>query len=115
MLAATLTTVVVFFPVTLLDGVSKFLFGALALAVVVSLFASYIVAMTVVPLFCARFMRRAIARRDAAKHGSGDRRRLRRSVQALASTAGFPHRFERLLSCYDVLVRASSTASDGRW
>ena len=56
-LAATLTTVVVFFPVTFLYGVSKFLFSALALAVVISLFASYIVAMTVVPLFCARFIK----------------------------------------------------------
>src|ERR1700686_1791895 len=46
-LAATLTTVVVFFPVTFLFGVSKFLFSALALAVVISLFASYVVAMTV--------------------------------------------------------------------
>jgi hydrophobic/amphiphilic exporter-1 (mainly G- bacteria), HAE1 family len=52
-LAATLTTAVVFFPVTFLYGVSKFLFTALALAVVLSLFASYFVAMTVVPLFCA--------------------------------------------------------------
>jgi multidrug efflux pump subunit AcrB len=58
-LASTLTTAVVFFPVTLLYGVSKFLFSALALAVVVSLLASYIVAMTVVPLFCARFIRSA--------------------------------------------------------
>ncbi len=58
-LAATLTTVVVFFPVTLLYGVSKFLFSALALAVVLSLFASYLVAMTVVPLFCARFIKHA--------------------------------------------------------
>src|SRR5215470_4609076 len=49
-LAATLTTVVVFFPVTLLYGVSKFLFTSLALAVVISLFASYAVAVTVVPL-----------------------------------------------------------------
>jgi multidrug efflux pump subunit AcrB len=56
-LAATLTTVVVFFPVTFLYGVSKFLFSALALAVVLSLFASYAVAMTVVPLFCARFLK----------------------------------------------------------
>ena len=56
-LASTLTTAVVFFPVTLLAGVSKFLFSALALAVVVSLFASYFVAMTVVPLFCARYFR----------------------------------------------------------
>src|SRR5579872_5476069 len=56
-LAATLTTVVVFFPVTFLYGVSKFLFSALALAVVISLFASYFVAMTVIPLFCARFLK----------------------------------------------------------
>src|SRR5439155_21642737 len=56
-LAATLTTVVVFFPVTFLYGVSRFLFSALALAVVLSLFASYFVAMTVVPLFCARFLK----------------------------------------------------------
>src|SRR5581483_7942438 len=41
-LAATLTTVVVFFPVTLLYGVSKFLFSALAMAVVLSLFASFV-------------------------------------------------------------------------
>ena len=65
-LAATLTTVVVFFPVTLLYGVSKFLFSSLALAVVLSLFASYVVAMTVVPLFCARFMKHAAGHAPAA-------------------------------------------------
>ena len=56
-LAATLTTSVVFFPVIFLYGVSQFLFTALALSVVLSLFASYFVAMTVVPLFCAKFIR----------------------------------------------------------
>src|SRR4051794_40244650 len=56
-LSATLTTVVVFFPVTFLYGVSRYLFSALALAVAISLFASYAVAMTVVPLFCARFIK----------------------------------------------------------
>jgi multidrug efflux pump subunit AcrB len=56
-LAATLTTVVVFFPVTFLYGVSRFLFMALALSVVLSLFASYFVAMTVVPLFCAKLIK----------------------------------------------------------
>ena len=55
-LAATFTTAIVFFPVTFLYGVSQFLFTALALAVVVSLFASYVVAMTVVPLFCAKLL-----------------------------------------------------------
>ena len=58
-LAATLTTAIVFFPVTFLYGVSKFLFTALALSVVLALFASYFVAMTVVPLFCAKFIKEA--------------------------------------------------------
>jgi hydrophobic/amphiphilic exporter-1 (mainly G- bacteria), HAE1 family len=56
-LAATLTTIVVFFPVTFLYGVSRFLFTALALSVVFSLLASYGVAMTVVPLFCAKLIK----------------------------------------------------------
>src|SRR5215470_17988120 len=55
-LAATITTSIVFFPVIFLYGVSRFLFVALAMAVVLALIASYFVAMTVVPLFCARLM-----------------------------------------------------------
>lgn len=55
-LAATFTTAIVFFPVVFLYGVSKYLFTALALSVVLSLFASYMVAMTVVPLYCAKFI-----------------------------------------------------------
>ncbi len=85
-LAATLTTAVVFFPVTLLFGVSKFLFSSLALAVVLSLFASYAVAMTVVPLFCARFMRSG----GGAESGFN---------------AAFNRAFERFLSGYDGLLR----------
>src|ERR1700686_4146287 len=56
-LAATLVDVVDFFPVTFLYGVSKFLFSALALAFCLSLLASYVVAMTVIPLFCSRFLK----------------------------------------------------------
>ncbi len=66
-LAATLTTAIVFFPVTFLTGVSKFLFSSLALAVVLSLFASYLVAMTVVPLFCANLIKS-----DEVEHGGED-------------------------------------------
>jgi multidrug efflux pump subunit AcrB len=56
-LAATFSTAIVFFPVVLLTGVSKYLFTALALAVVIALFCSYVVAMTVIPLFCSRFIK----------------------------------------------------------
>ncbi len=56
-LAATSTTSIVFFPVTFFAGVSKYLFTDLALGVVLSIFASYIFAMTVVPLYCSKFIR----------------------------------------------------------
>src|SRR5271165_1762369 len=65
-LAATLTTAIVFFPVVFLYGVSRFLFQALATSVVLSLLASYLVAMTVVPTFCARFIK---AHGTLAHHG----------------------------------------------
>jgi len=56
-LAIVLVAVVVFFPVTLLFGVSKYLFTALALGIVIALFASYFVAMSVVPLYCAHVLK----------------------------------------------------------
>jgi hydrophobic/amphiphilic exporter-1 (mainly G- bacteria), HAE1 family len=52
-----LVDVVDFFPVIFLYGVAKFLFSALALAFCLSLLASYVVAMTVIPLFCSRFLK----------------------------------------------------------
>ncbi len=62
-LAATLVDVVDFFPVTFLYGVSKFLFSALALAFCLSLLASFVVAMTVIPLFCSRFLKAVTCQR----------------------------------------------------
>jgi multidrug efflux pump subunit AcrB len=107
-LAATLTSSVVFFPVTFLYGVSRFLFSALALAVVLALFASYFVAMTVVPLFCARFMKAPhhadAAPADAAGHqppAAPAARFLERFNQA------FSRRFEQLLIWYEARVRAA--------
>ncbi|MGA7236251.1 MAG: efflux RND transporter permease subunit [Bryobacteraceae bacterium] len=103
-LAATLTTVVVFFPVTFLYGVSKFLFSALALAVALSLFASFAVAMTVVPLFCARFIK------APAHHGTPSSERPvtvehpRRPSLAGRFNIWFNNRFESFLKLYDKLV-----------
>lgn len=103
-LAATLTTVVVFFPVTFLYGVSRYLFSALALAVALSLFASFAVAMTVVPLFCARFIK-------AAHHGTPsseepvavEHARGRRSLGERFNV-WFNGRFEGFLKLYDKAV-----------
>jgi multidrug efflux pump subunit AcrB len=100
-LAATLTTVVVFFPVTFLYGVSKFLFSALALSVVISLFISYFVAMTVIPLFCARYLRRPHRREDDPSDSSP---RSRTSI-GLRFSAGFNRMFQHLLDFYEGVVR----------
>jgi multidrug efflux pump subunit AcrB len=98
-LAATLTAVVVFFPVTFLYGVSRFLFAALSLAVVLALFASYFVAMTVIPLFCARFLK-------GSEHDGGEER----APSAMPSIAGrfhaaFDRGFARFLDAYERTVR----------
>jgi multidrug efflux pump subunit AcrB len=93
-LASTLTTIVVFFPVTLLYGVSKFLFSALALAVVLSLLASYVVAMSVVPLFCCRFIDR---------HGTGHSGSHRRTPLDYFN-AWFNPKFFGFLNLYDRVI-----------
>jgi HAE1 family hydrophobic/amphiphilic exporter-1 len=102
-LAATLVDVVDFFPVTFLYGVSKFLFSALALAFCISLMVSFVVAMTVIPLFCSRFLKAV-----PGGHGHGP-------AAAGASTlswwarfnAGFNRHFNRLLDVYERWVRWS--------
>jgi multidrug efflux pump subunit AcrB len=100
-LAATFTTAIVFFPVVFLYGVSRFLFTALALSVVLSLFASYAVAMTVVPLFCARFIHNPHLK-DHTEGGHHDGTSLfQRFVR------WFNHRYNRGLAHYDKAVAKS--------
>ena len=70
-LASTITTVIVFFPVMFLFGVTKYLFSALALAVVLSMLASYVVAMTLIPIYCARFLTGEEARAEEEGVGHG--------------------------------------------
>jgi len=109
-LAATFTTAIVFFPVVFLYGVSRFLFMALATSVVLSLFASYLVAMTVVPLFCSRFIK---AHGSVAHHGLMMsllirlRLRDRATNQRSAFTqfvSWFNHKYDQMLMRYDIAV-----------
>jgi multidrug efflux pump subunit AcrB len=89
-LAATFSTCIVFFPVVLLYGVSKYLFTALALAVVIALFSSYVVAMTVVPLFCAKFievdpghMHQGVPEAEETSHSPGKEKRTFRAFKVV--------------------------------
>ncbi len=97
-LAATFTTAIVFFPVVFLYGVSRFLFTALALSVVISLFASYAVAMTVVPLFCARFIK-------TAHHAEPSAYTTTNWFEKLVSR--FNHGYNRMLAKYDFALAKS--------
>lgn len=56
-LASTLATLVVLFPVVFLTGIVKVLFLALAKAVVFAMIGSYFAAMTVMPLFASRILK----------------------------------------------------------
>src|SRR5450432_1870159 len=107
-LASTLTTVVVFFPVTFLYGVSKYLFSALALAVALSLFASFAVAMTVVPLFCARFLKASSHHHTPSEEVpvTVPQKKRRRSFGQWFNV-WFNDRFEAFLKVYDKLVGAT--------
>jgi multidrug efflux pump subunit AcrB len=95
-LAITLIAVVVFFPVTFLFGVSKYLFTALALAVVIALFASYFVAVTVVPLYSARYLK------PVELHGENSP--AERSILERFHL-WFNAKFEQLLNLYERWVR----------
>lgn len=106
-LAATSTTSIVFFPVFLLAGVSKYIFTDLALGVVISIFASYLFAMTVVPLFCAKFID---LRRDEEK------RRAKKMSLFQRFVTKFNEKFQWMLEKYEsfayrVLRRPGFTAA----
>jgi multidrug efflux pump subunit AcrB len=110
-LAATSTTSIVFFPVTFFYGVSRYLFIDLALGVVLSIFASYIFAMTVVPLYCAKFIHLEDVEEtieDDAENKPASRSLFRRFL------ARFNELFQKLLESYErwvtrALVRPGRT------
>ena len=94
-LAATCATSIVFFPVTLFYGVSRYLFTDLALGVVLSIFASYVFSLTVVPLYCAQFIR-------LEGHGEPGSERKKGLPEKLFQ--GFNEQFHRLLEVYEKWV-----------
>lgn len=106
-LAATVTTSIVFLPVVSLSGVSKYLFTPLALGVVLSMFASYAFAMTVIPLFCALFLRgHGHHERDEAGElvdKNEPKSKSRFGLQPIVEK--FNLYFQRMVSWYEGLVR----------
>jgi len=96
-LAATIATIVIFFPVVFLTGIGRFLFTPLAVAVALAIAASYLVGMMVVPAFSARFL--------VPRSVNG---RLETHAGLLTSiTASFEAWFERLRDRYEIWVRTA--------
>jgi multidrug efflux pump subunit AcrB len=71
--------------------VAKYLFSALALAVVLSMIASYLVAMSVIPIYCARFLTAESARESEEGATRGPLGAFMRVYERLAA------RYERIL------------------
>ncbi len=89
---STLTTMIVFLPVFFLKGVGRFLFTPLAITVAFAMAASYILAMTLVPVFAAHFL-------HAENHEAGARQRGWRSwLPRIAAKSESVHRpYRRVL------------------
>ncbi|GIW98845.1 MAG: acriflavine resistance protein B [Pirellulaceae bacterium] len=78
-LAGTVTTLAVFLPAVFLSGMIKYLFVPLSLAAVLTIGASYFLALTVIPAFCATFIRVHQPERDeqAMQPGKANEERSR--------------------------------------
>ncbi|HEY0778287.1 MAG TPA: efflux RND transporter permease subunit [Gemmatirosa sp.] len=91
---STLTTVVVFLPLRLLEGVVGQFFAALSITLTIAVLVSLVLALTIIPLLSERFLRDA----DVAEEAVGGRGR--RGVLARISDAleAFSDRYERSLA-----------------
>lgn len=93
-LASTLTTVVVFLPIIFTEGMVAQIFKELSLTVTFSLLASLIVAFTLIPLLCSKYLKI-----DDEKHQYWGGKLVNRIIH------GWIHGLERLLGIYQILLK----------
>jgi multidrug efflux pump subunit AcrB len=98
-LAATLTICIVFFPVALLTGPAKYLFIALALSVVFSMLASYLLSRTLVPTMARLLMEKE--QEELLEH-HGEKEKPRTAWQRF--NAWRDRRFDRFREGYSRLL-----------
>ncbi|HWN59013.1 MAG TPA: efflux RND transporter permease subunit [Methylomirabilota bacterium] len=105
-LASTVTTIIVFSPVMFLFGVAKSLFSALSLAVVLSMLASYAVSMTVIPIYCARFLNRESAIEAEEGKGRGPLAAFIRAYDRFAE--GYERLLDRALNAKSIVIGSAA-------
>ncbi|NJD11993.1 MAG: efflux RND transporter permease subunit [Gemmatimonadetes bacterium] len=95
---STLTTVVVFLPLGLLEGVVGQFFAALSLTLAVAVLLSLALALTLVPLLAEQFVRAEDAAEDTAQAAAPERGWLRRRRHAFSARLG--HWVQALTDAY---------------
>ncbi len=88
-----------------LSGVSKYLFTPLALGVVLSMFASYAFAMTVIPLFCAMFLKPHAHAAEDTRGTANPQPPRKRRFGFQPTVDKFNYQFQRMVNWYERLVR----------
>jgi multidrug efflux pump subunit AcrB len=88
-LAGTVATLAVFVPAIFLTGMIKYLLQPLALAAVFTIGASYFIAMSLIPAFCARFLRQ---RTGGERHAEESASTQPRGLYARLLRAALQHR-----------------------
>ncbi len=79
--ASTLTTIAVFLPVLFIEGIIGQIFTQFSLTIAFSLFASLIVALTVVPMFASKFMQAPDKSLETRRRGSIYNRMIQRMLK----------------------------------
>jgi multidrug efflux pump subunit AcrB len=113
-LAATLTICVVFFPVVLLEGPARFLFTPLALGVVISMLASYLLSRTLVPTLARILMEKEALHPEGNGFGARFNRRrdaaFARFQEAYGATLDAVLHHRGLVLCCSALVLLCTAA-----
>ena len=94
--ASTVTTVLVFLPIALTDGLASIMFGDFCLTIIIALLASLLVAVTVVPMLCSKLMQGNIST-DYVRVG-----RVRYKYKLLPL---FNRGLQNLISWYEGVIR----------
>lgn len=107
-LAGTVTTLAVFLPAVFLTGMIKYLFTPLSLAATFTIGASYVLALTIVPAFCASFMREHVSPNQGRDEESPDAQRKARPQGAYGHLLALSLKVPALVAI--LIVVASCTA-----
>ncbi|MBI1314084.1 MMPL family transporter [bacterium] len=111
-LAGTVTTLAVFIPAIFLSGMIRYLFEPLSIAATLTIAASYVIAMSVVPVFCARFVRERVNSRSLKVDSNSQQAELQSTINHQQSTL-YGHLLSVALSARHVVALAAAALVAG--